>query len=520
MISQRRAVRQQSGRRSEFAAAVECDVAARRQRLARQIGRRAGQRLHRQIVGHQNSLKADPAADDRLDHRRRQCRRQGGVPGGIDDVRRHGPGQVGVQGERQQIGIQVVRLDPRQRQMAVDARAAMAGRVLPDRLNAGGEQPRCQRAPQRRHLSRLPGQGPIADDRVRTGYGKVEHRRGNHIETGRGAIQADQGAGQPRRAQVAQGRSGRMGAPVRRTQPRHAATFLIHHQHRVRWQDPAQLGDQCRKLRGCYDIAREQNDATGRGGAEQRRLIGRQGGSGDPDDCGLQKSATEQAAPLARTFSQNDVAWGTSTKPPVRTRHKVRPSRSILLIAGRCEPSNSGKRLDRRSHSDFAASSVRTAASWTTALFPAGAATRFSGAGSDGFADTTGFVGVVAIGGGGDDATAGAGIGVGAATAGDGGARKACGAGDSGGGASLPVADSVPPDRMSSFAPATCMPPGLSGFTRIGRFSACTTGTVVLPCPSNSQPPTTTINAAPRPPAISANRRVPGSIPWRRRGTR
>ena len=31
----------------------------------RQVGRRAGQRLHRQVVGHQNSFKADPAADDR-----------------------------------------------------------------------------------------------------------------------------------------------------------------------------------------------------------------------------------------------------------------------------------------------------------------------------------------------------------------------------------------------------------------------------------------------------------------------
>jgi hypothetical protein len=125
-----------------------------------------------------------------------------------------------------------------------------------------------------------------------------------------------------------------MGLPVWWSQPRHAATFLIHHQHRVFRQDPAQVRHQCRKLRRSSDIARKQDDATRRRCTKQRRLIGRQGRSGNPDDCGLQKSATEQAAPFARTFSQNDVACGRSTKPPVRTRHNVLPSRSVLLKAG------------------------------------------------------------------------------------------------------------------------------------------------------------------------------------------
>ena len=69
------------------------------------------------------------------------------VPGGIDDVRRHGPGQVGIQGKRQQIGLESVRLHERQREMAVHPGAAVARRMLAHRLHAGGQQPGRERAP-------------------------------------------------------------------------------------------------------------------------------------------------------------------------------------------------------------------------------------------------------------------------------------------------------------------------------------------------------------------------------------
>ena len=110
-------------------------------------------------------------------------------------------------------------------------------------------------------------------------------------------------------ARTAAQRGGRrMRAPVRRTQSRDAAAFLIHHQHRASRQDAAQVGGQRRKLRRRLDVAGEQDDAARRLGAEQRGLVGRQRRPGDPDDGGFQKSATEQPAPLARTFSQNAVA--------------------------------------------------------------------------------------------------------------------------------------------------------------------------------------------------------------------
>ena len=50
-----------------------------------------GQRAHRQIVGHQNSLEADPATDNPLNNGRRQRRRQAWIPGRIQNVRRHAP---------------------------------------------------------------------------------------------------------------------------------------------------------------------------------------------------------------------------------------------------------------------------------------------------------------------------------------------------------------------------------------------------------------------------------------------
>jgi hypothetical protein len=67
----------------------------------------------------------------------------------------------------------------------------------------------------------------------------------------------------------------------------------------------------------------------------------------------------------------------------------------------------------------------------------------------------------------GDGAAVGAGAGV---------ACNPFESGFSGGGASLESAVSDPPENTSFSAPSIFMPPGLSGFTRIGRLSAVTTG--------------------------------------------
>ena len=105
--------------------------------------------------------------------------------------------------------------------------------------------------------------------------GKIQHRRRSHIEPGRDTVEPDQRAGQPRRPHGAQRGGRRMRAPVRRTQSRDSAAFLIHHQHRAVGQDATQVRGQRRKLRRRLDVASKQDDATRPLGAEQRGLIGR-----------------------------------------------------------------------------------------------------------------------------------------------------------------------------------------------------------------------------------------------------
>jgi hypothetical protein len=77
------------------------------------------------------------------------------------------------------------------------------------------------------------------------------------------------------------------------------------------------------ELRWRFDVAGEQDHAGRRMRTEQRRFARSQSRPGETNDCSFQNSATEQAAPFARTRSQNAVAWATSLNPPVRRRHSV-----------------------------------------------------------------------------------------------------------------------------------------------------------------------------------------------------
>ena len=58
----------------------------------------------------------------------------------IDDVRGHHPGQIGIGGKWQQVGIEIVGLHDGQRQVAVDPRPSVTGGVFADRLNTGRQQ--------------------------------------------------------------------------------------------------------------------------------------------------------------------------------------------------------------------------------------------------------------------------------------------------------------------------------------------------------------------------------------------
>ena len=260
-----------------------------------------------------------------LDHRRGQRRRQGRVPGRIDDVRRHGPRQVGVQGERQQIGVQIVRLDPRQRQMAVDPRPPMPRRVLATGWTPAASSPAANARP-----SRATSRGSSASARspitaCAPGNRQVQHRRRHHVEPGGGAVQADQRPGQPGRAHgfaapppadarasaaAAAGRRGRPPDPP--SAPRRAAGRGAAPRSAARsWAGDSML---------------RANRITPHGGwAREQRCLARPRPPSPamPTMAAFRSRRPSSRAPLARTRSQNAVAWAMSPKPPVRTRHSV-----------------------------------------------------------------------------------------------------------------------------------------------------------------------------------------------------
>ncbi len=193
----------------------------------------------------------------------------------------------------------------------------LAWRVLANRLHARRQQARGKCASQPGHS----GRGSSANARspitaCAPGTARSSTRSRDHVEARGGAIEADQRPGQPCRANPAQPGRRRMRTPMRRTQTRDATALLIHHQQRAHRQDPAQVSDQRGKLRRGLNVAREQNDTARRVGAKHRSLVGCQRQSANPNDGGLQKSATEQFNPLARSRSQKDVACAVSEKPP------------------------------------------------------------------------------------------------------------------------------------------------------------------------------------------------------------
>ena len=102
----------------------------------------------------------------------RQRRRRGVVDRRIDDMRGHRPGHVGQRAERREIAVRQLggwSSTTRQRLVAVDAGAAVAGDVLDHRQHAAGEQPSQTGAPElaRRVPGRCPRRGRRSPDRRR-----------------------------------------------------------------------------------------------------------------------------------------------------------------------------------------------------------------------------------------------------------------------------------------------------------------------------------------------------------------
>ncbi len=160
--------------------------------------------------------------------------------------------------------------------MAVDAGAAMAGYVLKDRQDGAVEQPRTHGAGEARDPFRIAPISPVADHRIRASHRNIEHRQAINGDAEPRQIVGDQPsaeAGRRRRRGVRQRGQTRgrwVAAPVRRTQPRDAAAFLVDQNRRVVTADAAaQRADQIAHLPGRAAVAAEQNEADRIDGGEE-----------------------------------------------------------------------------------------------------------------------------------------------------------------------------------------------------------------------------------------------------------
>jgi hypothetical protein len=139
----------------------------------------AGERLHGQIVGDQNPLESDEAADDLGDDAGRYGGRALGVYGGDQQMAGHAQRHVGQGPKRTEVaGLQLRqrRLDHREAEMAVDLAAAMSGQMLDHRRDPGRKETLTGRPAQGGHDLGIGGEGAVADDLM--GAGKPEIQGG------------------------------------------------------------------------------------------------------------------------------------------------------------------------------------------------------------------------------------------------------------------------------------------------------------------------------------------------------
>ena len=244
------------------------------------LGETAGERAHRDIVRDQDAVEADFAADHAVDHDPRQRRRRRIVDRGVDDMRGHRPGHVGQRAERREICLSPASarlvIDPRQRLVAVDARAAVPRDMLDDRQYAAGQQTRRRR----RGRARATRAGSVPQARSpmtgsAPGAGRSSTGAASTVMPSSARSSAISRADEPRRferdrvGQRRDFRRGRIGAPFRRAQARDPAALLVDQHRRVRPPDRlAQLIDQGADLiaaaRNCAGTARSRADRSRR----------------------------------------------------------------------------------------------------------------------------------------------------------------------------------------------------------------------------------------------------------------
>jgi hypothetical protein len=173
-----------------------------------------------------------------------------------------------------------------QRQVAVGARAAVAGDVLDHRGHAALGEALAPGEAERRHRVRPARERAVADDVVAARLRHVEHRRAIDVDGERRQLVRDETrvepAGGDRRlgialVEVAEHGGGRRMAPMRRPQARDASALLVDEHRCVRYaRGFAQIGDQRLHLRRRFAIAPEQDEPGRPHLAEKRALFTKQ----------------------------------------------------------------------------------------------------------------------------------------------------------------------------------------------------------------------------------------------------
>jgi hypothetical protein len=221
----------------QLSVAVQGHVAAGRQRGGGALAQGAGQRLHGQVVAHEEPVEADRASDDLIDHQARGCGRVVGIIGGVDHVRRHPQGHIRQRPEGRKIDrLQFVPrgLHNGQGLVAVGSGPAVAGDMLDHGQHATREKPLGGGTPERGDGSRIVRIGAVADDVVGAGNGHVEDRQAIHVDPDRPEIMGDQTRAKIRHVPLRApgirsvvGAAGRVAAPMRRAHALHAPALLI-----------------------------------------------------------------------------------------------------------------------------------------------------------------------------------------------------------------------------------------------------------------------------------------------------
>ena len=251
-----------------LAVAVQDQVAPGLKRVMAPVREAARQRLHGNVVGHEQPAELDPVADDR-NHLVRRGGGRVGVDIGIDHMRRHCDGQARHGLKRQEIRhVQrlFLGLHDRQFQMAVRRRAAMTRNVLDDRQNAAVHQPRGRSPRDVGDPHHVIAVAAVREDLMRVGAHEVQHRGAVPVDPdGAQFVRDDPVAQIHRLGGLALGQLHLLQrwqpvAPVGRSHPGDAASFLIDEDRGVAAHGLAQFGGQPRDLLRVFDIAREQDE--------------------------------------------------------------------------------------------------------------------------------------------------------------------------------------------------------------------------------------------------------------------